>query len=222
MMKAQLRLKKITQGKKRERWNREKLKGEQTAEFATGVTKCLETSGEGPAISVEDKWNKLKSAILESGKENIGYNKRKRTKKPWITEEMLNKMDERRKWKRINTQDGKRQYKRLNNELRRETDSARERWWTQECEELEKLDREGKSDRVYAKVKELCAEKKNCRTKAGILSKDGHLLTDPLEVKDRWKQYIEELYAKDDRPAELPLEPPEQVDLDDIGPQLLG
>ena len=34
-------------------------------------------------------------------------------------------------------------YKKLNNELRRETDAAREAWLTGECGELEELDREG-------------------------------------------------------------------------------
>ena len=46
-------------------------------------------------------------------------------------------MQERRKWKNKNTEEGKRTY----NELRRETDQARERWWENKCNELEELDR---------------------------------------------------------------------------------
>ena len=50
-------------------------------------------------------------------------------RKPWITKEMISKMEERREWERINTAAGKTRYKQLNNELRRETDKAKEEWW---------------------------------------------------------------------------------------------
>ena len=52
----------------------------------------------------------------------------------------MEKMQERRNWQNKNTEEGKRIHRRLNNELRRETDQARERWWENECNELEKLD----------------------------------------------------------------------------------
>ena len=45
----------------------------------------------------------------------------KRAKKPWITQEMISKMDERMKWKNVNTEDGRRNYRRLSNELKRAT-----------------------------------------------------------------------------------------------------
>ena len=53
---------------------------------------------------------------------------------------MINKMDERRKLKNMNTDVGRKRYRELNNELRRETDKARAQWWREECEELEELD----------------------------------------------------------------------------------
>jgi hypothetical protein len=31
----------------------------------------------------------------------------KRARKPWITQEMINKMDERRKWKSVDTEEGR-------------------------------------------------------------------------------------------------------------------
>jgi len=48
----------------------------------------------------------------------------KRARKPWITQEMISKMDERRKWKNVNTEEG-RKYRRLRNELKRVTDKAK-------------------------------------------------------------------------------------------------
>ena len=49
-------------------------------------------------------------------------------KKPWVTEEMIKKMDERKKWKNVNTEEGRRIYRRMNNQLRRITDKAKETW----------------------------------------------------------------------------------------------
>ena len=50
-------------------------------------------------------------------------------------------MEERRKWKNINTEGAKRNYKKLNNELRRETSKATEEWMKQNCEDIEELER---------------------------------------------------------------------------------
>ena len=39
---------------------------------------------------------------------------------------MLEKMEERRKWKKINTEEAKRNYRKVNNKLRYETNKAKE------------------------------------------------------------------------------------------------
>src|SRR6476469_7414547 len=75
-----------------------------------------------------------------SNEGNVGYLKGIVARKPWITRAIMEKMQEGRKWKNKNTEEGKRTYRRLNNELRRETDQARKRWWENECNELEELD----------------------------------------------------------------------------------
>ena len=65
---------------------------------------------------------------MKSAEGNMGYLKGKVARKPRIPTTITEKMQERRKWKNKNTEEGKRTYRRLNNELRRETDQARERW----------------------------------------------------------------------------------------------
>ena len=50
---------------------------------------------------------------------------------------MIKKMGERRKWKESGTEERRSEYWRLNNELRRETDKAREEWWEVRFDELE-------------------------------------------------------------------------------------
>ena len=41
-------------------------------------------------------WKTLKQAALESAKSEIGYKEGVTAKKPWVTEEMIRTMDERR------------------------------------------------------------------------------------------------------------------------------
>lgn len=47
------------------------------------------------------------------------------------------------------------------------------------------------------------------------------MLTDSEDVTERWREYIEELYAKDEKRTFMPLELEEEVDIDSIGPDLL-
>ena len=54
---------------------------------------------------------------------------------------MTGKINAIRKWKSKNDEEGRTNYRKLNNELRRETDKAKEQWWENECRELEKLDK---------------------------------------------------------------------------------
>jgi hypothetical protein len=49
----------------------------------------------------------------------------KTARKPWITEEIISKMDERRKWKNVNTEEGSKNYRSLRNELKTDTDNAK-------------------------------------------------------------------------------------------------
>ena len=116
---------------------------------------------------------------------------------------MLEKMDERRKWKNDMSDNGKQKYKLLNNELRRETDRARERWWQEECEELERMGLEGRSDMMYAKVKSITRTGKAMAVSGtAINDENGVLLSEPVEVRNRWKEYVEDLYDKNNKPNE--------------------
>ena len=42
----------------------------------------------------------FKEVIIGSAKEQIGYEKKEKIRKAWITEDMTKKMDERRSWKK--------------------------------------------------------------------------------------------------------------------------
>src|SRR6476469_559074 len=77
--------------------------------------------------TTEERWENFKGVVMKSTEGNVGYWNGKVARKPWITTAIMEKMQERRKWKNKNIEEVKRTYRRLNNELRRETDQARER-----------------------------------------------------------------------------------------------
>ena len=176
------------------------------------------------SCTLDGKWNDLKRAVVESATKNLGFRNGKVAKKPWVTATMIAKMDERKQWKSVNTDQGKERYRKLNNELRRETDRAREVWWEEQCAELGELDKKGKMDLLYNKVKFLAGIKRHGGGKnRGIKDEEGRLITESEEIKSRWGRYVMELYDADGRPVDSELEQEEDctVDEDSRGPDIL-
>ena len=64
--------------------------------------------------------------MINGAKKTIGYEESRKAKKPWVTDEVIKKIVERRKWKSVNSEQGRRQYRKLNNEIRRITEAARD------------------------------------------------------------------------------------------------
>ena len=50
-------------------------------------------------MDVNQRWIDFKGVIIDSAKEQIGYQRKEKIGKPWVTEDMISKMDERRNWK---------------------------------------------------------------------------------------------------------------------------
>jgi hypothetical protein len=50
------------------------------------------------------QWNNIKKCVLDTKSDLVGKVER-RVRKPWITQEMISKMDERRKWKNVNNEE---------------------------------------------------------------------------------------------------------------------
>jgi hypothetical protein len=65
----------------------------------------------------------------------------KRPRKQWITQEMISKMDERRKSKNVNTEEGRKNYRRLRNELKSATDNAKKEYLENICQEIVEFQR---------------------------------------------------------------------------------
>ena len=57
----------------------------------------------------------------------------------------------------------------------------------------------------------------------GVKDSAGNTVTEPEEVRETWRQYIESLYDKDGKPKkqDLQIEEREEVDDDEEGPEVL-
>ena len=137
-----IRLKKIKRGKKKRKLNLQKLK--ETDPFKNNIESKLESmkTQETGLKSSNERWKELKDILYKGAVESLGFKSHNRIRKPWITEEMVIKMEERRQAKKLNTEEVRKTYRRLNNELRRKTDEDYENWWKEECVSLELLERQ--------------------------------------------------------------------------------
>jgi ribonuclease HI len=85
--------------------------------------------------NVEGQWNNIKKCPLDTTSDCVGKVE-KRVRNPWITQEMISEIDERGKWRSVNTEEGRKNYRRLNNELRRATDKAKLEYLESKCGEI--------------------------------------------------------------------------------------
>ena len=99
---------------------RQRQRVQDILEEKLGATEC--ESG-----NAEVQWKHIKECVLDTISALVGKVE-KRARKPWITQEMISKMDEQRKWKNVNTEEGRRNYRRLRNELKRATEKAKKEY----------------------------------------------------------------------------------------------
>lgn len=215
-MTVHLQLKFIRKKKKKvNKWNKEKLKTK-SKELEENIEANIR---EMEMATTEERWRELKETITREAMNTVGQQQGQEPRKPWITEDMIKEMEERRKWKHQKTEEAKKEYRRLNNKLRRTTKKAREKWWEEKCEELEELQAKGKYDQVYERVKKMT--KKPAREGGmAVEDKEGKMLQDAEEIRGRWKEYVEELYQSQEKPKNLN-DGPYMGTGDDMGPEVL-
>jgi len=107
----------------KQRWNLEKMKDEGTAmnykcEIDTAVVAEKKESAD-----LNDRWNTLSQLIYAT---NI-----------WVTDEMTDMLQERTKWKTYISKKATK-YISQNNYLCQIIDKEREKWWDEQCAELQK------------------------------------------------------------------------------------
>ena len=136
--------------------------------------------------------------------------RQKQAKKEWMTDEILELMKQRKEQK--NKSDVQNQ--KLEKEIANKCREAKERWYNEQCEEIEELEKGYKMNKIHAKIKEL-NRKHNVKTYSGcIKDKDGNLLFKRDEIAKRWTRYIKPLYSDETQSEQEDFESPE-------GPEIL-
>jgi hypothetical protein len=106
----------------------------------------------------------------------------KRARKLWITQEMISKMDERRKWKNLNTGKGRKNSRRLRKELKRATNNAKKEYPKNIRNEIMEFQRTWRYDLMYMKTKELGWKENQGIQNSGIEDSQGNRIVDQSQV----------------------------------------
>jgi hypothetical protein len=167
----------------------------------------------------EVQWKNIKECVLNTMSDLVGKVE-KRARKPWITQEMISKMEERRKWKNVNTEEGRRNYRRMRNELKRATENAKKEYLENICKEIMEFQRTGRYDLMYMKTKEVDRKETQGIQNVGIEHSQGNRIIDQNQVMKMWENYTTALYDHPNRPESLEIEL-EEVNIDEKGPYIL-
>ena len=197
VVEMRLKLKKLKKLKRRRR-NLEahlsKLKDHDIKErYSVAVRNRFDALEEGE--TGEHQWSRICEALTQAANTVVPKKERKR-RQEWMTEEILRKMERRRR-----NQRNRAEYRRLDGEIRRECSAAKEQWLNRKCDEIEMLSSTDKSV-MYSKIKELTGNHKN-KPNIAIKKSNGEVAMDKEEVKMRWKEYTEELFDDDRQPFEV-------------------
>ena len=130
--------------------------------------------------NAEVQWNNIKECMLDTISDLVGKVE-KRARKPWVAQEIISKMGERRKWKNVN-EEGWRNYRRLRNELKRATETAKKEYLENICNEIIGFQRTGRYDLMYMKTKELGWNETQGIQSIGVEDSQGNRIIDQRQV----------------------------------------
>ena len=145
--------------------------------------------------SVNDLWTEGKEILLDTAKKTIPKKKQKNV--PWITEETLKEIEERRELKArgLETPVEQVNYRNQNAKVQRMMRRDKEAHVKKQCGDIEVNSATNSTKELYQGVRNLT--NKFRPSNDSIKSEDGKVLCDREDIKLRWKEYCAKLYAKD-------------------------
>ncbi|XP_075151162.1 uncharacterized protein LOC142225273 [Haematobia irritans] len=191
MMKLRTKISVIKQRKFRKKFDIAKLND---AAFKTNIKERI--NQELNAINretVEDIWNDVKNKLKPIAEDALGYYKRSRNKE-WMTQDILNLMDQRRKYKNVNYE----LYWELNREIQASIRIAKNEYFKAQCLEIERLQKLHDDFNLYRKLKETAGAHR--KTSSTVLyNSNNKPVFDIDEKKILWREYIKEVFTDDNR-----------------------
>ena len=137
----------------------------------------------------------MTECVTDIASEICGKEQNKK-KQNWMNSDILDMMEERRKFKNTCTETGRAKYKELKHTIQKQCRLAKDNYYNEKCIELEELDRIH-SQLVYKKIKEF--QPRRNRILQHIKDKQGKSLQERGEILERWAEYVEDLYKDKER-----------------------
>ncbi|GFO16281.1 craniofacial development protein 2-like [Plakobranchus ocellatus] len=128
----------------------------------------------GDAEEVEQQWENFKSAIMEAATEVIPKVKRK-SKQKWMTEEILNMMEERRCAK-----GNKEKYEQIHKKVQEKCNMSKENWVNEKCKEIEQQ-RKHAPQTMYRNIEEITGKRTFLST-GRLKAKNGDIIIDKEKI----------------------------------------
>ena len=102
--------------------------------------------------------------------------------KEWMTEEIMKMIDKRRNEKRNSDR-----YRELNKAVRIKCREEKEKWWNEQCAEIE-----SRLSTAHTQIKTL--KRKTCSSSGCLKAKNGNILMEKDDILQRWEEYTGDLF----------------------------
>ena len=139
--------------------------------------------------SIDEEWIAIRDSMTSAAKEVLPKQRRDR-KQAWMTDEILEKMAERKKMKSRNVQRHRKMMREIDNMCK----IAKQNFWDRRCEEIETLESRHHYKEMHKKIREITEDKPRMKGSNCIRDKEGKMLFEEEEIKKRWVEYTTDLY----------------------------
>ena len=85
----------------------------------------------------------------------------------------------------------------MNKLIDKQCKEAKEKWLQQKCEDIDRMASLNQSRAMHKKAKEITRQDKTSGAVGGIKDKQGNMLFEKEDIKERWAEYIAELFYDD-------------------------
>ena len=127
-------------------------------------------------------WPNIKEGIQKAA-HNILPNIVKKNKKPWISTDILDMMEKRKKAK--NTQS----YDAINRLVKRACKIAKENWLEEQCQEIENSEKQHLTRQMHEKIRRVTNRRKTTQT-TGIMDKHDNMCFEKEALVNVWIEYM--------------------------------
>ena len=134
-----------------------------------------------------------KDIIVDTAEKNIPKKERKR-KSHWLSQKAIEIAEERRNAKK---QKDFSTFNNLNRVFQNQARKDKEIYLNDICRNMEENQAKGKSRNVFQAIKQITG--KFAPRMATVKDQDGKVLTEGKEIQERWKQYTQRLYSRDEK-----------------------